>query len=347
MADVTFGLRLPVAGPFAGVDSISRAAAEAIENGWNTLWVHDFIVWTRYLDLNHVSCGSREVVEAADGPPVFHESLTNLAFLAGLTRGTDVKLGVAVLCMPYRNPIVAARQIANIDVLSDGRLVLGVGVGAPKNRNNRDFEVLGVSRMDKYKKTREYVGVMQEIWKDGVSEFKGEYIEFEPSEFYPKPVQKPHPPIWLGGAGDKTKSMVLDFGGGWLPGVVSPDGYAELIGDLKTLADETDREVPDLTYGLEITTCVATERETADARAEKTLTSRTRGYPMTLEEVKDFALVGSVDDVRDRCIAYVRNGVQHFEIKPVYQDLDQLTEQIELFGKEIIPAVQEAAQQTT
>ena len=74
MSGVTFGLRLPVAGPFAGVESISRAAFEAIEHGWSTLWVHDFIVWTRYLDLNHVSCGSREVVEAADGPPVFHES---------------------------------------------------------------------------------------------------------------------------------------------------------------------------------------------------------------------------------------------------------------------------------
>jgi alkanesulfonate monooxygenase SsuD/methylene tetrahydromethanopterin reductase-like flavin-dependent oxidoreductase (luciferase family) len=306
------------------------------------LWVHDFIVWTRFLDLNHVSCGSREVVEQHDGPPNFHESLTNLSYLAGITRGTEMQLGVAVLCMPYRNPIVTARQIANIDVLSRGRMILGIGVGAPKNRNNHDFEVLGIPRSDKYKRTNEYLRTMLEIWKEGPSEFSGEYNSFEPEEFYPKPVQKPHPPIWFGGSSEKAMGMVIEFGSGWLPGVTNPDGYRQRIEKLGEMAAAQGKPDFKVTNGLEITTCVALTREEAENRANRTLTSRTEGYPLSIDQVYDFSLLGSVDDVRKRCLEYVEAGVRHFEIKPIYHNLEQLHEQIELIGKEIAPAVREA-----
>lgn len=342
MTGIQFGLRLPVAGPLAGATAIEEATARAVEAGWDALWVHDFIVWTRYLDLNHVSCGSREAVEKYDGPPNFHESLTNLAYLSGITRGTDMRLGVAVLCMPYRNPIVAARQIANIDVLSHGRMILGIGVGAPKNRNNHDFEVLGIPRNDKYKRTKEYLRTMMAIWQDGPTEFHGEYNSFDPEEFYPKPAQRPHPPIWFGGSSEKAMNMVIEFGTGWLPGVANPEVYAGRVTKLAEMAAEQGKPDFGVTQGLEITTCVALTREEAEERAKKTLTSRTEGYPLSIEEVYDFSLLGSVDDVRKRCLQYVEAGVRHFEIKPIYHTLDQLHEQIDLIGKEIAPAVREA-----
>jgi len=160
---IDFGFRLPVSGPLATPASLRRVAARGEELGFDTLWVHDYIIWTTQLDRTHISCSSWEVIEAAgeDAPPLFLESLTNLSFVAALT--TRARIGVAVLCLPFRNPIVAAKQIANVDVLSEGRLVLGVGVGAQKSTHNVDFEVLGIPRKDKYIRTKEYLRVMQEL----------------------------------------------------------------------------------------------------------------------------------------------------------------------------------------
>lgn len=117
MATAEFGIRLPVAGPLANADSI-RTVAQAGEGlGYDTLWVHDFIDWTKYQDRTHVSCGSLDPVEAAgeDYPPVFFESITNLGYLSGITK--TVRLSVAVLCLPFRKPIITAKQVACIDVL--------------------------------------------------------------------------------------------------------------------------------------------------------------------------------------------------------------------------------------
>ena len=145
---IEFGVRLPVAGPFASPEATHRIATLCEGLTFDAVWVHDFIAWTTYQDQHHVSCGSVEALEASDAPPMFMESMTNLAYLAGIT--STIKIGIAVLCLPYRNPIIAAKQVANVDFLSNGRLILGIGTGAPKSTNNVDFEVLGVPRKTKY-----------------------------------------------------------------------------------------------------------------------------------------------------------------------------------------------------
>ncbi len=136
---MNFGVRLPVAGPLASVDFIRRAAVRAEELGYASVWVHDFIGWTKEMDRSHVSCGAIDLV-TDESEPVMFETITNLAFLAGITE--RVTIGSAILCTPYRNPVVQAKQLACIDALSNGRLVVGAGVGALK-RIGRDFEVVG------------------------------------------------------------------------------------------------------------------------------------------------------------------------------------------------------------
>ncbi len=106
-----------------------------------------------------------------------------------------------MLCLPYRNPIIAAKQVANIDVLSNGRLILGIGTGAPKSTHNVDFEVLGVERKTKYHVTPDYLRAMKAVWTEDNPSYEGEYIGFEETEIWPKPVQKPYPPTWTGGYG--------------------------------------------------------------------------------------------------------------------------------------------------
>jgi alkanesulfonate monooxygenase SsuD/methylene tetrahydromethanopterin reductase-like flavin-dependent oxidoreductase (luciferase family) len=108
-----FGVRIPVAGPLASRQGITRSAQEAERLGFDTLWVHDYLVWNRLLDSIHISCGSKEAfleaVDRVDYEPTFFESITNIAYLAGITE--RIRLGIAVLCLPYREPLFTAKQI--------------------------------------------------------------------------------------------------------------------------------------------------------------------------------------------------------------------------------------------
>ena len=332
-----FGVRLPVAGPLANTEDIRRSAVRTEELGFDALWVHDFIAWTTFQDQHHVSCGSREAIEAADAPPTFFESLTNLAFLAGIT--SDIRLGIAVLCLPYRNPIVAAKQVANIDVLSDGRLILGIGTGAPASTHNVDFEVLGVERKTKYHVTRDYLRAMKAIWTQDAPSYQGEYISFEETEIWPKPVQKPYPPIWTGGHGPTAMDITAEFSSGWIPPWIPPEEYPGRIAALNELAEEKGRGGIEFDIATEVYVSLAETRDEAISSAEKTLNVLTEGFDHTAtqEAIANAGLIGSADDVGEKIARYVEAGVNHYEMKFIYHTVDHLLEQLEEFSSAIMP----------
>jgi len=338
MGKVEFGVRLPVAGPLATSAAVQRTAQRAEQLGFDALWVHDFIGWTTFQDRTHVSCGSVEAVEAANKPPVFFESLTNLAFLAAITE--RIRLGVAVLCLPYRNPVVAAKQVANIDVLSNGRLILGVGVGAPKSTHNVDFEVLGVSRKSKYEMSRDYLRAMQAIWTMDQPQYQGEFISFPQTEINPKPVQKPFPPLWMGGGSDKAVDFAAEFCTGWIPPWISPEQYPVRIEELKALAGKKGRGDVAFDIATEVYVCVDRSSQTAQRNAARTLGILPEGFAAdaTPTAVRDAGLIGSADEVSEKLGQYVKAGVSHYEMKFIYRTIDHLLEQLELFSREIIPA---------
>ncbi len=333
-----FGVRLPVAGPLANTQDIRRSAIRTEQLGFDALWVHDFIAWTTFQDQHHVSCGSREAVEELAAPPTFFESLTNLAFLAGITN--DIRLGIAVLCLPYRNPIVAAKQVANIDVLSNGRLILGIGTGAPKSTHNVDFEVLGIERKTKYHVTRDYLRAMKAIWTEDTPSYEGEYISFEETEIWPKPVQKPYPPIWTGGHGPTAMDITAEFSTGWIPPWIPPEEYPGRIRALDELAKEKGRAGTEFDIATEVYVSLAKTREEAITSAEKTLNVLTEGFDHTAtqEAIQNAGLVGSADDVGEKIGRYVAAGVNHYEMKFIYHTVDHLLEQLEQFAAEITPA---------
>lgn len=336
---VEFGVRAPVAGPLASVEAINRIATECESLGYDCVWVHDFIGWTKFQDRTHVSCGSLEAVEAAgeDAPPVFFESLTNLAYLAGITK--TIRLGIAVLCVPYRNPIVAAKQVANIDVLSNGRLILGIGVGAAKSTHNVDFEVLGVSRVTKYDVTRDYLRAMQKIWTQDNPSHEGPHISFPETEINPKPVQKPWPPIWIGGGGPKSVDIAAEFATGWLPPWIAPDQYPARIQELKDAAAAKGRGEVDYDIATEVYVSIAETSEQATSQATRTLSVLTEGFAddATPEAIAKAGLVGSPEEISEKLARYVEGGVTHYEMKFVYQSIDHLSEQLALFQERVIP----------
>ena len=350
--DPRFGVRVTCAGPLASTDALRRSSIAADELGFDTLWVHDYYVWNQLLDSVHISCGSREAYWEAsardDYVPLFFESLTNLAYIAGITE--NIRIGSAVLCLPYREPIGTAKQIANIDVLSNGRLELGIGQGAPKSTHNVEFEVMGISRATKVKHTREVFEAMREVWTQDKATWHGEFYDFDEAEVYPKPVQKPYPPIWIGGSAEKSLDMIADYADGWLSFWITPDQFPRAIEDLHGRIAQRGRDPEAFTVGTEIQVYLADTMEQARAECEPTMLAFEEGYAGTTgihlseEERTDTmtaiwaaSLVGSPDDVTQRIQEYLDSGCTAFEMKFIYHSTDHLIEQWTRFQEEVAP----------
>jgi probable F420-dependent oxidoreductase len=332
-----FGVRLPVAGPLASPVAAKDIAVLCEGLGFDAVWVHDFIAWTTYQDEHHVSCGSVEALEASNAPPLFMESLTNLAYLAGVTN--TIRLGIAVLCLPYRNPILAAKQVANIDFLSNGRLILGIGTGAPKSTHNVDFEVLGVERKTKYDVTRDYLRAMMEIWTSDKPSYDGEFISFPETEIFPKPVQKPFPPVWAGGHGPTAVDIVAEFCTGWIPPWIPPDQYPGRISQIHELAMEKGRGDVEFDIATEVYVSIDRNAATSLENARETLARLPYGFDHTAtpETIAQAGLIGSPEQLNEKIEQYVKAGVNHYEMKFIYHTVEHLAEQLELFAKEVMP----------
>ena len=176
---------------------------------------------------------------------------------------------------------------------------------------------------------------MKEIWTEPLSSFDGRYVSFPPTEFFPKPVQQPHPPVWLGGSGPTTLGIVGEQADGWLPGLLSPEDFPEKIATIREAAEEAGRTDFELTVGAEITACIASSHQEADRVSRATFKSMTEGFPVSLDQVLACGLMGSASEVQHQVGRFVGAGVRHFELKFVYHTVDQLLEEIEQFKREV------------
>ncbi|MCI0863764.1 MAG: LLM class F420-dependent oxidoreductase, partial [Chloroflexi bacterium] len=172
----------------------------------------------------------------------YYEPLAALNFIAGCTQ--RVRLGTHVLIIPYRNPVLTAKILSTLDVLSGGRLILGVGVGWMEE----EFLALG---LDTYKErgavTDEYLQLYKELWTKDDPSFQGKYYQISDTGFEPKPVQKPHPPIWIGGHTGPAIRRAAKYGDGWMPiglrppAILEPEELAGKIARLRKLTVEAGR----------------------------------------------------------------------------------------------------------
>ena len=140
-----------------------------------------------------------------------HDPFVSLSFAAAATQ--RLKLGTGICLIPQRDPIVTAKSVASLDMLSGGRFLLGMGGGW----NVEEMEDHGAEYRTRFKLLRERVLAMKALWADEEAEFHGEFVDFDPCRAYPKPVQKPHPPLLLGGETDHTLRRVVEFCDGWFP----------------------------------------------------------------------------------------------------------------------------------
>jgi probable F420-dependent oxidoreductase len=192
-----FGVWIPNCRHLATPDVIRTTAVRAEQVGYDSVWVSDHVVVPRANVVNF-------------GETVFDPFVT-LAVAAGAT--SRVQLGTTVLIVPYRNAVVTAKMVASLDALSGGRVILGVGVGWLA----AESAMLGVPFAERGAMTDEHLRAMRELWTSREPSFSGTYTRFDGLVFEPKPVQKPHPPLWVGGHSTAALRRAVEFGATWHP----------------------------------------------------------------------------------------------------------------------------------
>ena len=172
------------------------------------------------------------------------EPLTALTFVAAHTE--RIRLGTGICLVPQRNPIYTAKQVADVDYLSQGRVDFGIGIGWLRE----EFAALGVPWERRADRTRECVAVMKTLWCDETSEYKGEFYELPACRQYPKPIQTPHPPLYFGGESDAALRRIARVGQGWYGFNLEPDEFANRLARLDELLAENDRKREEIDVSL-------------------------------------------------------------------------------------------------
>ena len=208
-------------------EAIITTACKAEELGFDALFVNDHVI----VDDSARSELWRNV----------YDPLMVLSYVAART--SRVMLGTSALIMPYRNPIVTAKMIATLDQMSGGRAIAGVGAGW----NEAEYDALGVPYRERGARTNEYLRLWQACWEPGPTTFHGRFFSFDNMHVNPKPVQQPHPPIWVGGSSHASLRRAARFADVWQP---TPTPLTDLIsnqGYLRDVCAEMGREDAPLT----------------------------------------------------------------------------------------------------
>jgi probable F420-dependent oxidoreductase len=206
-------------GSSADPDTLARRARLAEEAGFEALWVGDHIALPVH--------GS----DPSEQPRL--EAVVVLAHLAALT--TRIRLGFGVIVLPQRQPVLLAKQLTSVDVLSGGRVTVGVGVGYVEP----ELRALGSTLAERGVRTDEYLAAMRALWAEPEPSFAGQFVSFDGVVQRPLPVQRPHPPIVIGGESKAALRRAVRFGNGWYGWDLTPEQTAPLVAAMR--ADGADR----------------------------------------------------------------------------------------------------------
>ena len=229
------GMFLPQVGEYATKENILYIAKEAENEGIDSLWVLDRLLWPMHPQTPYG--GSPDGILPVEFQNVF-DPLTVLTYVAGVTK--RILLGTSIIDMLFESPVLLAKRIATLDILSEGRTIAGLGIGWSKD----EYEVSGVPYKDKGTRADEFLQSLKKIWTDEIVEFKGQFYNIPASKIGPKPLQKPHPPILLGGFSPKTFSRIVNYANGWIgvAGFGPLEQLEQVINSLKENARKHDKD---------------------------------------------------------------------------------------------------------
>ena len=229
-----FGFYLPNSGEGAAPDALASIARRGDGLGFFCMVAPDHILQPRRVDSVYPYSVTGSILAGGNsGQGEWLEQITSLAFLAGVTQ--RIRLVTSVMIVPYRNPLLTAKMLATLDVLSKGRLIVGAGVGWMEE----EFRLLDAPPFaERGAVTDEYLQAFIELWTQEAPSFDGRYVQFDDILFLPKPAQQPHPPIWIGGQSRRALRRAARLGQAWHPVGAIPAASLEpeeLAGNLRRL----------------------------------------------------------------------------------------------------------------
>ena len=224
------------------VPGLRRFVETAEELGFESVLAGDHIVLPTEGTNQYPYTSDGSFSRPTDEP--FLETMTLLGYLAACT--SRIKLGSTVIILPYRNPVVQAKMFASLDVLTNGRIICGVGVGWLE----KEFEILGLDYHQRGAMTNEFLGIMQALWTQQNPEYHGKFYNIDGIQFEPKPVQKPGIPIWVGGHTKAALRRTAKYGSCWHTTRQTPEFVAENLPYLRERVEKEGRDQSEVTISL-------------------------------------------------------------------------------------------------
>lgn len=322
------GLTYPI--PFSDPEALVRIAQHAENLGYHSIWGNDHMTTQHYVRAEFPV------------PPRFWEPLITYAFLAAQT--TKLRFGTGVLVLPMRRDIVVvAKQIATLDHLSNGRLEIGVGVGAYRE----EFEALDPNgRGHRGDMVEEGVKALQLLFSERNASFDGKYYKFRDVELFPKPKQK-RLPIYFGGNNPNHLRRTAEIADGWVPAGIPVETLKRMVGELKQMTEAAGRKFSEIQIAPQYVVHLGRDQDKAVARYkqsqmykhfESLKKSTLKGQRSVNSE--DINLIGSVETVVERANAFREAGVTHFlGLFFAANSVPELLDQMQMFAEEVRPQI--------
>ena len=295
-----FGICLPHNWGVEDVRSIFQLATSAEELGFDSVWVSEHVFNVSYI-----------FDRLGDKP--YYEPLTILSYVAAITK--VVGLGTSVLVLPYHNPIRLAKTTATLDVISGGRLTLGVGVGAIE----QESEAMGSPYAERGDITDEAIAILKELWTQDDPSFQGKYHSFSGMKFTPKPLQKPHMPLLIGGISSAAIRRAVRIGNGWHLPPVAPDVVKKGISYFHKQAQTVGRDVSEIPVSI---------RLDLDVPGGPRRTSHSL-----------YSLGTEPEEILSNARAFERLGVEQLVISPNTGDPKKILAAMEMLTRDVMPVL--------
>ncbi len=301
----------PAVTPASQADYVTRLAVVAEEAGFDSIWVSDRTVFPvdiaeRYPEMfgpHHSEPDSQNLLEA----------MTALSFVAGLT--SRVRLGMSVLVLPFRHPILNAKMVTSLDALSHGRAIFGVGIGWMRE----EFEAMGASYADRATVSDEHIEIFKAVCTQETPEYHGKHFSLSGKTFFPRPVQQPHPPVWVGGKTDAALRRTARLGDCWNGLFLTPPELAEKRATLKRLCEENGRDPESV---------------------ETALTSNLNMHERKVSDSGDRVLLtGSLTEITDDLRRYKDTGLDHVLLSVYARSTDATIDSVRRLADEVVPRV--------
>ena len=299
------GFAIPQVFPDSGVDMpfVRDFVQKAETLGYDSLWVQETIL-SDFLIL---------------------EPVTLLTYVAAVT--SKLKLGTSVMLTTLRNPLQLAKALSSLDQISAGRLIVGIGGGGHISET-----LFGYSKEHRMRRFVEGIEVMKALWTEPKANYTGTFWQLEDAAMEPKPVQKPHPPIWFGARSESALRRAVRHGDGWMgAGSSSSADFVKQYSEIQRFLDESQRDPASFTISKRVYVAVDNDRDRAEKRLREWFGIRYKNADMGSQ----VSIWGSRQECIDKLGAVVQAGAQHLMINPAFDDMEHL----EIVAQDIMPHV--------